>query len=141
MPAAPRDSDITSTFVFATCREGSERALKEEVATEHGPTLRPAFMRPQLITWKSTLPLKAGFSVKSIFARVLGLSLGTFKTPAELTTYAAEHLKGRSFHLHVFPREVPEGWCDLRRFGRTLKTSPQNAGGRTQAGGSRPEIR
>lgn len=134
MSPASREPEITSSFVFATCREGSERALKEEIATEHGPSLRPAFMRPQLITWKSAHPLKAGFSVKSIFARVLGISLGTFKSPEELAAYAAEHLKGRSFHLHVFPREVPEDGVaeamqgQIAKVRETLATALKEAG-------------
>jgi 23S rRNA (cytidine2498-2'-O)-methyltransferase len=144
MPAKSREPEITSSFVFATCREGSERALKEEVATEHGPTLRPAFMRPQLITWKSTLPLKAGFSVKSIFARVLGISLGTFKSPEELIAHAAEHLKGRSFHLHVFPREVPEDGVPDETRAHVDKLHEQLAGALKEAGvklstGKKPE--
>jgi len=141
MPAASLEPEITSNFVFATCREGSERALKEEVATEHGPTLRPAFMRPQLITWKSVHPLKAGFSVKSIFARVLGISLGTFKSPEELIAYAAEHLKDRSFHLHVFPREVPEDgvpeetWEKAEELRKKLADALKEAGVKLSAGG------
>lgn len=142
MAAASRDSDLTSPFVFATCREGSERALKEEIATEHGPSLRPAFMRPQLITWKSAHPLKAGFSIKSIFARVLGISLGTFKSTAELAAYAAQHLKGRTFHLHVFPREVPEDgvleetWEQMKTLRETLVTALTEAGVTLKESGS-----
>jgi 23S rRNA (cytidine2498-2'-O)-methyltransferase len=141
MPA-PGDTEITSQFIYATCREGSERALKAEIAAEHGPSLHPAFMRPQFITWKVTRPVKAGFALKSIFARVSGISLGTFKTTAELVDYAKEHLKGVPFHLHVFPREVPEDgvppetWERLDALRQSLLTDLAAAGLKLHDSGS-----
>jgi 23S rRNA (cytidine2498-2'-O)-methyltransferase len=99
---------ITSSFVFATCNIGSEASLKAEVARQHGPLLTPAFMRPQLITWKSRDPLTAAFDLKSVFARVSGLSLGLCKTTDEIARAASTAFGASSFHLHVFPREVPE---------------------------------
>ncbi|MBL9132995.1 MAG: hypothetical protein JNG86_17430 [Verrucomicrobiaceae bacterium] len=95
------------SFLFATCRAGSEPALKNDVARWHRARLTPAFMRPQLITWKPREPLDAGFQLESPFARVSGLSLGLCKTDTEIAEKtAAQGL--RSICLHVFPRETHE---------------------------------
>lgn len=101
MPAA-------STFVFATCNAGSADSLKAEVARLHGPLLTPAFMRPQLITWKCRDALTPAFDLKSVFARVSGLSLGLCKSHADIARAAAGALGAAAFHLHCFPREVSE---------------------------------
>lgn len=95
------------SFVFATCRASSESSLKNDVASWYGARLTPAFMRPQLITWKAQETLDAGFQIESPFARVSGLSLGICKTDAEI----AEKVRAqgvRTVCLHVFPRETPE---------------------------------
>lgn len=97
-----------SSFFFATCNPGSEPSLKAEVARLHGTLLSPAFMRPQLITWKSRDPLTVAFDLKSVFARVSGLSLGLCKTTEEVTRAASSAFGATAFHLHCFPREVPE---------------------------------
>jgi len=99
---------VASSFVFATCNAGSESAVKAEVARAHGPLLTPAFMRPGLITWKSREPLDAAFDLGSTFARVSGLSLGISKSTDHLVGLAAGAFGARSFHLHAFPRDVPE---------------------------------
>lgn len=99
--------DISSPFVFATCRAGSEAVMKEDVASRHGKLLRPAFMRPQFITWKCDDLLGGSFNLDSIYARVSGLSLGMFRTPEELVQ-KLDKFSGATFHLHVFPRETPE---------------------------------
>lgn len=113
MPAPPKPASATrpgprSEFIFATCRAGSERAMKELVAERAGRMLSPSFMRPQLITWKTTRPLDASFKLDSVFARVSGISLGMFKTDAALVTEAAAHFPDLTVHLHVFPRVTPE---------------------------------
>ncbi|MBE7495767.1 MAG: hypothetical protein HS117_12535 [Verrucomicrobiaceae bacterium] len=73
------------SFVFATCRAGSEPSLKADVARWHEGRLTPAFMRPQLITWKVRgQPPDSGFVLDSPFARVSGLSLGLCASAAEL---------------------------------------------------------
>lgn len=97
-----------SSFIFAGCNAGAEVSLKAEITRLHGGMLTPAFMRPQLITWKSREPLTAAFDLKSVFARVSGLSLGLCKTADDITKAAAAALGPKPFHLHVFPREVPE---------------------------------
>lgn len=107
-----------SSYVFAVCNAGSEALLKAEVESLHGGLLRPAFMRPQLITWKSDRLLTADFSLGAMFARLSGVSVGRAATLTELATLAGTLGKGM-LHLHVFPREVsedglpPEEWARL----------------------------
>lgn len=95
-------------FVFATCRQGAEAALKHEVASLHGGRLRPAFMRPQLITWKADEEIPTGFDLGSVFARVSGVSLGGVDSDAQIVDKAKMVASDRALHLHVFPRETHE---------------------------------
>jgi 23S rRNA (cytidine2498-2'-O)-methyltransferase len=96
-------SFFSSPHLFAVCNAGSEKFLKADVGFTH-PDLRPAFMRPQLVTWKS--PTALNQPSHSIFARVSGLSLGMFRQPEEVAS-ALEGFREDALHLHVFPREVP----------------------------------
>lgn len=96
---------IPPTFVFATCRPGAEASLKREVAARHGGLLTPAFMRPQLITWKVQGELPGNFRLGAQFAQVSGVSLGMAKTVPEVAERAAPV---QAAVWHVFPREVPE---------------------------------
>lgn len=94
-------------FLFATCRSGSETALKREVAAHHGSLLTPAFMRPQLITFKAREPVAPSFELGAVFAAVSGRSLGMARTPEE----AAAIVTGAGLapaQLHVFPRLISE---------------------------------
>lgn len=96
-----------SEFVFATCRAGWESSLKREVAVLHGGLLTPAFMRPQLITWKAQSALPAGFTLGAAFAPVSGLSAGMARTAAEVALRVSEAgLCATEFH--VFPRVIAE---------------------------------
>ena len=94
-------------FVFATCRAGSEITLKNDVASWYGGQLKPAFMRPQLISWKTDEELDAGIQLESPYARVSGLSLGICKTSDEIVEKVRSQGL-RSICLHPFPRETPE---------------------------------
>lgn len=94
----------TPEFIFATCRAGSEATLKREVASRHGSWLTPAFMRPQLITWKSRTPLRDDFVLDAAFATVTGFSAGMARSAAEVTEKALV----RPSTIHVFPRVVEE---------------------------------
>ncbi len=95
------------SFVFASCRAGSETAMKKDVASWHGGLLTPAFMRPQLITWKTAESVDASFIVESPFARVSGLSIGISKSLPDLVEKVrAQNL--RSLCLHTFPRVTDE---------------------------------
>lgn len=64
-----------AAFAFATCQVGAEGALKAEVKRE-APSLRPAFMRPGFVTFKSDAPLAPTFALELVFARALAVSLG-----------------------------------------------------------------
>jgi 23S rRNA (cytidine2498-2'-O)-methyltransferase len=98
---------ITSSFLFTTCNAGSEKSLKGDVLLRNAGRLTPAFMRPQLITWKSKGPLDGGFALGSIFARVSGLSMGMATTDDDVVGLA-EPFKTVPVHLHVFPRVTDE---------------------------------
>jgi 23S rRNA (cytidine2498-2'-O)-methyltransferase len=67
---------LSSEFVFVLCQPGAERALKAELARHH-PELAPAFQRPGLVTLRSPRPLAPELTLRSAFARVAGISLGT----------------------------------------------------------------
>lgn len=93
-------------FVFATCRPGSETALKKEVAGRYEGKLTPAFMRPQLITWKVQDPSVQGdFRLRTWHAQVSGISLGMAKSEPEVAELAAGV---NPAVVDVLPREVPE---------------------------------
>jgi len=96
-----------SPFLFACCREGSEASLKADVLRRHGTLLTPAFMRPQLITWKARAPVDESFDLASPFARVSGLSLGPCQTDDDIAAKLVER-SIRRVCLQVFPRVVPE---------------------------------
>lgn len=96
-----------SDFVFATCRAGWESSLKREVAARHGRLLTPAFMRPQLITWKSQTPLSAEFELGAAFAPVSGFSIGMARSAEEVALRVSE-AGIRAADLHVFPRIIAE---------------------------------
>lgn len=103
-------------FVFATCKQGWEKALKDE-AKSVPEGLRPAFMRPGLITWKCEVPPTADFVLPGIFARMSGHSIGTCKDAADLASKLRE-LKTHTLKLHVYPREVPEDGLPLDEWSR-----------------------
>ena len=90
-------------FLFATCRAGSEATLKREVASLHGGVLTPAFMRPQLITWKAKTALRPDFQLQAAFAHVSGWSIGRAQNPTEILPLLEKHQVSVS-DLHVFPR-------------------------------------
>jgi 23S rRNA (cytidine2498-2'-O)-methyltransferase len=96
-----------SEFVFATCRAGSEKALKKEVSLQPGKLLTPAFMRPQLITWKAQAELPKDFSFTALHAVVSGWSLGMARSAEEVVQILKKtDLKVSA--LHVFPRVISE---------------------------------
>lgn len=106
-------------FVYSTCREGSERLLKAEVARRHEGLLTPAFMRPQFVTWKATRILPPGFELGCVFGRASGTSVGLFPDEKALIQKLGEIADGRPYHLHVFPRDCHEDgvsslqWADM----------------------------
>jgi len=101
------------SFLFASCRKGSEAWLKAEVASRHGDRLTPAFMRPQLLTWKARAPLEPSFVPDLCFARSWALSLGPapeVQALPELWTREFGHVLPSRWDLG--PRLVPENGVD-----------------------------
>lgn len=123
------------THVFAVCNAGSEKLLKADVALSQRE-LRPAFMRPQLVTWKSPKPVSR--PPQSLFARVAGLSLGMFDDAGTLGDALAA-FREKLLHLHVFPREVPEDgltaeeWMRLDRRAAEIRAALSETGAQLQA--------
>lgn len=89
------------TFYFATCPAGHEAWLKADVLRRYEGALRPAFMRPGLITFKVQRPLEFGDLPESAFATVIGESLGRGETTAALLPLLGESPSA----LHVFRRQ------------------------------------
>ncbi|MEZ0387730.1 MAG: SAM-dependent methyltransferase [Verrucomicrobium sp.] len=122
-------------FVFATCRDGSERLLKAEVARRHEGLLTPAFMRPQFVTWKAMRPLPSGFELGCVFGRASGVSVGLFPSVPALVAKLVETAGDRPFHLHVFPRDCHEDgvnelqWADMDVMRKKLLAELAEVGG------------
>jgi 23S rRNA (cytidine2498-2'-O)-methyltransferase len=91
---------ISSEFLFAVCQLGAETALKEEVAAAH-PTLRFAYSRPGLVTWRSPIAVGPEHPLGAIFARASGISLGPARDVAAIGAALPETAR-----LHVFERDV-----------------------------------
>lgn len=115
-----------SEFVFATCRAGSEKALKKEVSLQPGKLLTPAFMRPQLITWKVQAELPTDFVFDALLGVVCGWSLGMARSAEDV----AEILKKADLEVcavHVFPRLIsedgltPDKWAPVDALADSLK--------------------
>ncbi|MFM2167927.1 MAG: hypothetical protein RIS79_2298 [Verrucomicrobiota bacterium] len=123
-------------FIFACCRDGSEASLKADVLDRHGSLLTPAFMRPQLITWKARAPVDEAFELASPFARVSGLSLGPCKTETAVVGKVTERSLAM-VSLHVFPRVVPEDaeidWGPLDTIRDSVSAALESAGVRLKA--------
>ncbi|HSI62214.1 MAG TPA: SAM-dependent methyltransferase [Candidatus Saccharimonadia bacterium] len=109
-------SESAPVFVFATCKAGWEKQVKEDAkAAPQG--LRPAFMRPGLITWKCERAPGLDFVLPSIFARVTGFSVGSCKDAAALLEKLGA-LKVEPLKLHVYPREFPEDGFPMEEWSR-----------------------
>lgn len=108
-----------SHFCFATCQPGMENALKRELSHSH-PNLRPAFLRPGFVTFKSAEPLALDTRFDAVFARATGLSLmrlapgpdashevlASAAMDALATLRAAMPELPAKLRLHVFEREA-----------------------------------
>ena len=96
-------------FVFVICQQGTEAALKKELARSH-PNLRFAFSRPGFVTFKvdpeSPLPLR--FTLKSTLARTYGWSAGK-AIGEDAAALAKEVSSSPAWHacsnLHVWQRD------------------------------------
>jgi 23S rRNA (cytidine2498-2'-O)-methyltransferase len=80
MPTRPTAPLETPEFLFVTCQQGAETALKREMARLR-PDFRSAFARPGLLTFKMPpdSARQPDFDPASIFARAWGFSLGNVK--------------------------------------------------------------
>lgn len=96
-----------SGYLFTTCRAGSEAALKRDVARQFGGKLTPAFMRPQLVTWKVQDLREHPVGNLSPYARVSGTSLGLCRNLDEVVRRVCEFAP-QSVRLHLYPRITPE---------------------------------
>jgi 23S rRNA (cytidine2498-2'-O)-methyltransferase len=93
-----------SSFAFATCQVGAETALKDEVQRT-SRALRPAFMRPGFVTFKSDAPLPSSFALDLVFARALAVSRAKGDDD-EIVARAVELANTFGpLRLHVWPRE------------------------------------
>jgi 23S rRNA (cytidine2498-2'-O)-methyltransferase len=96
-------------FAFATCLPGLEPALKLDVQRVR-PTLRFAYSRPGLVTFKSSVAVRPDEEPGSVFARVWGVSVGAARDPAD----ALRQLAGRGVtRVHVFARYPDENEKDV----------------------------
>ena len=100
-------------FVFAAAQGGAEQHLKNEIARAH-PALRFAFSRPGFVTFRGADDLSDDFTLRSIFARTWGYSLGKVagaddaQLVRDVWRLVAEQLRDREFrHLHIWLREQP----------------------------------
>lgn len=96
-------SVVESDFLFALCQKGAEKALKHEVA-KRAPSLRPAYQRPGLLTFRAEKPQGPERRIGSILARVSGVSLGTHPD----TDRAIERIRSLPvpLRLHVVERDL-----------------------------------
>jgi 23S rRNA (cytidine2498-2'-O)-methyltransferase len=104
---------MPSSFVFAACQAGAERALKNEVARRRRGAWRFAFSRPGFVTFRLPEAAPRDSSLDSVFARTSGVSVGRVSggDAAALAASAwrllGEHLggeRGGFRHLHVWQR-------------------------------------
>lgn len=110
-PAPSASSDPAAHYLVTTCRVGSERWLKNDIARTE-PGLRPAFSRPGLVTFRSDAPLALDRPAPSPFARcwatVLGPPLRDPDPALRLQGVLSriDPLPSAPLHVHLCPREV-----------------------------------
>jgi len=80
---------IPNHFLFTLCQAGAEAALERELGRSR-PDLRPAYMRPGLVTFKSEAPVRPDTPLAAVFARAYGASLGPCADAAEVVALARE---------------------------------------------------
>ncbi|MBI5761360.1 MAG: hypothetical protein HZA46_22865 [Planctomycetales bacterium] len=115
----------TPTFLYVTCQNGAEPALKAELQREW-PELRFAYSRPGFLTFKLSPDLPESFvtqfdvtTLRSVFARSAGFTLGRAKgtTLEELARSVWDLASGAEIgfqHLHVWQRDtIPAGHIEF----------------------------
>ena len=94
--------DLRSEHLFAVCQHGAEAALKREVQRA-APELRAGYQRPGLVTFRAGTPVTPEVQLRSVLARVVGMSLGPH---ADLSAVNATlRTLPSSLRLHVFERD------------------------------------
>lgn len=88
-----------TNFAFATCLVGLEPALKLDVGRVR-PSLRFAYSRPGLVTFKSDGAIRPDDVPGSVFARVWGRSIG----PATVENVGRQLADFGTTRVHVFER-------------------------------------
>jgi 23S rRNA (cytidine2498-2'-O)-methyltransferase len=98
-----RNEEPSSEFCYVLCQRGAERALKHELSRTR-PSLRPAYQRPGLITFKSNVQLTVDHELHAVLARTCGLSLGTVADVEAACVRIAE--LPSPLRLHVIEAEL-----------------------------------
>lgn len=117
----------TSSFALATCQVGAEGALKAEVQRVL-PQMRPAFMRPGFVTFKSDAPVLPAVASdrELVFARAFAASFGKAGDDDVVERVIALAGAHGPAHLHVWMRDVlapadaPRDDVDLQAPARAL---------------------
>ena len=108
MHTTPSPSPLaSSSFLFTTCQAGVEKLIKEEFKRNH-PSLRFAFSRPGLVTFKNPPDSPAfspSVSIRSSFSRVHGISIGSASTAVEIISTARRLNLPCPICLHVWYRD------------------------------------
>ena len=97
----------TTSFLFCVCQTGAEGAVAEELARSR-PTLRRAFARPGLITFKDTAgEVAPDLTLGAVFVRAFGASIGPAADLATLVDAVRRFCpEGQAVRLHVWERDV-----------------------------------
>ena len=96
----------TTAFLFCVCQTGAEGAVAEELARTR-PSLRRAYARPGLITFKGDEQFTAETIVDAVFVRAYGASIGPAKDlDAVVDAVRKTCPEGQAVRLHVWERDV-----------------------------------
>ncbi|HGG57227.1 MAG TPA: hypothetical protein ENK31_05480, partial [Nannocystis exedens] len=99
-------------YIYCACQVGAEAALRQEIAGID-PSLRSAFARPGLVTFKLTNgpaseaeTVSATIRLTSVLARACGASLGPVSTPEQAIEVICAATDGREkLRLQVWERD------------------------------------
>ncbi len=102
--------NANGSFLFVCCQPGAESSLKKEIARNH-PPFRFAYSRRGFVTfkWDDARPLSSHQTVRSVFSRCHGVSLGSVEgdNAHEMARQFWRLAQGRSAgDLHVWSRET-----------------------------------
>jgi len=97
----------TTSFLFCVCQTGAEGAIAEELARSR-PSLRRAFARPGLITFKDSAGAVApDLRLDAVFVRAFGAAIGPAPDLDALVDAVRRFCpEGQAVRLHVWERDV-----------------------------------